>query len=324
MSEIKRIDTDWKAIPVYRASVTTARENHELAAFRNSDKANKACAKAVEQAIAEGWDGARIKEDAVIPVLDAFGADRLRFILANTLQLRSYDGRFSRDNRAWAQMAQPPSILEAISQERRIAWEISSHSVKLNDFVEKARQALEAMEIRDTPVYRESLQYAVDHDEKNFYFDSHRCNVECRRAIEKAISDHFDGLSLQQDAPNAVLQRFGEERTLYVLANTIQLMRDDGRVSRNNIQWADQTFIPCGTKVDDQMRREFLIREHPGLFDLFTKITRKTVQKAHDSQTQQQAARSETEQPSILEKLEKPAVSSPVRGIAPPKKDQVL
>ena len=265
MSEIKRMDTDWKAIPVYRASVTTARESHELAAFRNSDKANKACAMAVEQAIAEGWDGARIKEDAVIPVLDTFGADRLRFILANTLQLRSYDGRFSRDNRAWAQMAQPPSILEAISQERRIAWEISSHSVKLNDFVEKTRQALEALAIRDTPVYRESLQYAVDHDEKNAFFDSHRCNVECRRAIEKAISDHFDGLSLQQDAPNAVLQRFGEERTLYVLANTIQLMRDDGRVSRNNIQWADQTFIPCGTKVDDQMRREFLIREHPGL-----------------------------------------------------------
>ena len=65
---------------------------------------------------------------------------------------------------------------------------------------------------------------------------------------------------------------------MFVFANTIQLMRDDGRVSKDNIQWADTIPIPHDTPDDDSNRRHFMIHEHPGLFDLFVKITRKEIE----------------------------------------------
>ena len=55
-------------------------------------------------------------------------------------------------------------------------------------------------------------------------------------------------------------------------------MRDDGRVSRANIQWADTIPIPHDTPDDDSNRRHFMIHEHPGLFDLFVRITRKEIE----------------------------------------------
>ena len=171
--------------------------------------------------------------------------------------------------------------------------------------------------------YRESLQYAVDNGEKDPYFNSYRCNIECRRAIEQAISDHFDGYTLHHGASSAILRKYGEERTLYVLANTIQLMADDGRISRNNIEWANKTYIPCGTRVDDNMRREFLIREHPGLVNLFTKVTKDMIHKMNLRNTEK-AAEDKPKQPSIVEKLDKPASHAPKQEHPSKKKEQVI
>ena len=41
-------------------------------------------------------------EAAVKDVLEKFGAERVQFILANTIQRKNYDGRISQDNKAWA------------------------------------------------------------------------------------------------------------------------------------------------------------------------------------------------------------------------------
>ena len=96
---------DWKSVPVYKDSPTAAREKNELDVFRSSNKANQACAEAIADTIKENWNGSGLKDGCVQPVMEAFGMDRLAFILANTVQLRAYDTRFSKDNRAWAQMA---------------------------------------------------------------------------------------------------------------------------------------------------------------------------------------------------------------------------
>ena len=93
-------NTDWKAVPVYKDSPVAARERNELDAYRASSAANTACAKAIKETIKENWTGSSLKEGCAQQVMDAFGPDRLAFVLANTVQLRAYDTRFSRDTRA--------------------------------------------------------------------------------------------------------------------------------------------------------------------------------------------------------------------------------
>ena len=52
------------------------------------------------------------------------------------------------------------------------------------------------------------------------YLDSRKLNLDCKKAIEEAIRENFDGLHLKQDAAKEVVERFGEERMNFVMANT--------------------------------------------------------------------------------------------------------
>ena len=193
------------------------------------------------------------------------------------MQLKRRDGRFSEENMAWAQTVQIEKEPVDQPSERRFAWAISSHPIKLDMFVRQARDEIEAISIRETPVYSEPVAYAMENGEMDPYWVSYRFNKACAEELEKAIADNYDGYSLKAHAADAVLKKYGQRRTLFVLANTIQLMRDDGRVSRANIQWADTIQIPHATPDDDSNRRHFCVHEHPGLFDLFVRMTRKEI-----------------------------------------------
>lgn len=213
-------------------------------AFRASNKANTACVSDIEKAITQDWDGARLKDGCALPVIEKYGEARTSFILANTLQLKQRDGRFSEENMAWAQTVQIEKEPVDRPSERRFAWAITSHPVKLDMFVRQAREGIEAISIRETPVYSEPVAYAMENREMDPYWVSYRFNKACAKELEKAIADNYDGYRLKAHAADAVLKKYGQRRTLFVLANTIQLMRDDGRVSRANIQWADTIQIP--------------------------------------------------------------------------------
>ena len=275
--EVKK-ENKMRNIPLYKESASTARANNELDAFIQSNMANQSCARDIEQAITDHWDGSRLSNGCVLPLLEKYGEERVVFVLANTLQLKHHDGRFSRDNMDWAQAVQIEPTPREQPSERRYSWEISSHPVKLDQFVQQAREEIEAISIRETPVYYEPVAYAMENDEMGLYWKSFHCNVACAKELKEAIADHYDGYRLQAHAADAVLKKYGQERTLFVLANAIQFMRDDGRVSRANIQWADTIPIPHDTPTDDSNRRHFMIYEHPALFDLFVKVTRKEIE----------------------------------------------
>lgn len=312
---------DWKAVPVYKDSPAAARERNELDAYRASSAANTACAKAIKEIIKENWTGSSLKEGCAQQVMDAFGPDRLAFVLANTVQLRAYDTRFGRDTRAWAQMVLAGTE-GIIPEEKRIGWEIESHSVLLNDFAGQAREAIETLTTLVTPVYHESYQYAVDNQETGPYWESYACNRDCRHAIEEAIADHYDGYRMDANVSDGVLEKYGEERTMYVIANTIQLLQGDGRISQQNAHWAKREPIPNESAQDQSLRRDFLVRSHPGLFNLFANITRNTVLQAQIARREQKA--NEQEQPSILAQLEKPLTKPSTEKHNTKKKEQVL
>ena len=121
--------------------------------------------------------------------------------------------------------------------------------------------------------------------------------------IEDAIAAAYRDNSLKyvQEASKAVIDTFGFDRTMFVLANTIRIKSYDGRISPENKAWA-QTIPIC-----EAQRNIIVDRCNPGLLDLFTNQVRKD-SAAEQSHSQQKA--------SVREKLrsssEKTVHSKPV------------
>ena len=136
-----------KQIPVYRQTGMYAREHGELEQFRQSSVANIACRAAIEKAIAENFDGMRLRADAAEPVLSEFGSERVMFVLANTVQHKDWDGRFSRENKAWA-AAFPIEPDVVMGMDRRVQFIVNSHPAVLDGFIRMTREAAQNQQRR--------------------------------------------------------------------------------------------------------------------------------------------------------------------------------
>ena len=132
--------------PIYRQSGSYAREHGELDQFCESRRANLACREAIEGAISRSFDGMRLKHDAPTAVLDQFGTGRVRLVLAATVQVKLWDGRFSQNNKDWSQTIMNA---EQASESEFARWgemAVSSHPAVLNGFINLARQEIQARE----------------------------------------------------------------------------------------------------------------------------------------------------------------------------------
>ena len=174
----------------------------------------------------------------------------------------------------------------------------------------KAKDILkEAEALRSAPVYPYPREYAVENDELDKYRLSRKASIACKEAIEQAISEHYGDNRLDTAAAvKQVVDAFGYDRTMYVLAVTVKHKDWDGRISQNNKQWA--ASIPVfEDRIDGSADQNvFLVvdKAHPGLTDLFVREARKA--QARDKANEQAAVRSpdsRAEKPSILEKLRK-------------------
>ena len=148
-----------KRIPVYRQTGMYAREHGELEQFRQSNVANIACRAAIEKAITENFDGMRLRNDAAAQVLDAFGSERVLFVLANTVQHKDWDGRFSRENKAWAAaFSIEPDVI--MGMDRRLQFIVNSHPAVLDGFIRMAREAAQNQQrslVRDQLAHKPAL-----------------------------------------------------------------------------------------------------------------------------------------------------------------------
>lgn len=88
---------------LYTDGLDAARRSDQVALWRASHQANIACKKAIEERIRQGFNGMHLNSDCAKEVLEEFGFKRVNWVLANTIQEKSWDGRFRQDNKAWAQ-----------------------------------------------------------------------------------------------------------------------------------------------------------------------------------------------------------------------------
>ncbi len=140
-----------------------------------------------------------------------------------------------------------------------------------------ANSILEQNQWRSTvPIYPHSAAHARKYGEQDDYHTSRNLNIECRDAIQKSIQINYADNQLSSEAVRQVVAQFGQERTSYVLANTIQHQSWDGRYSAENKKWANQFNFPEDKDAAGTERRlGFVLESHPGLTDVFVNILRR-------------------------------------------------
>lgn len=124
------------------------------------------------------------------------------------------------------------------------------------------------------PLYLYSLEEARRSGEIPLWRESFQENVRCKEAVEQAIRHDFDGMYLKKGCAKGVIEGFGFKRVQFVLANTLQELRKDGRFSQDNKAWAKTTYIP----PDEAHNYQFCVGSHPAVLDGFVKDFRQAYQ----------------------------------------------
>ena len=132
-------ETELRKTEIYIYPAVYAREHGELEQYRASRKVNIACKNAIEDTIKNHYDGAHIAPEAVREVAGKFGYERMFYVLANTVRMKEWDGRFSEKTKLWAHTI---TVIEDESQtgeNRNSAFAVQTHPAILNGFIDMAR-----------------------------------------------------------------------------------------------------------------------------------------------------------------------------------------
>ena len=125
-------------------------------------------------------------------------------------------------------------------------------------------------ELCKSPVYKYPGDYARENGELDQFRTSLKANLACAEEIGATISKYHDGLRFDSKAAvRDVVQKFGYERTLFVLAATVQNNLHDGRYSSANKDWAMTAPV-----FDSKRSFEYAVRSHPVLVDAFLTTAR--------------------------------------------------
>ncbi len=131
-----------------------------------------ACKTAIETTIAEHFDGYYLQQGAVEEVVEQFGKEPVEALLANTIRQLSYDGRFSRENKRWAEQFAP--LIETGSE----TLVLTSHPAILDGFTDLVRQYQErAIEkeqqfsiVETSDAFGTGEDFAIWDEEKEEYY----------------------------------------------------------------------------------------------------------------------------------------------------------
>ena len=131
--------TEQKTYPAFYGHTLSYAAGHgEADKYLESRKLDRECKGAIEETIRQNFDGMHLKHDIVKPLAEQYGSERMAFILANTLQQESWDGRFSRDNKAWAsEIPISEDIVHGMDMNRELI--VSSHPAVLDGFIDMFR-----------------------------------------------------------------------------------------------------------------------------------------------------------------------------------------
>lgn len=121
--------------PLYLKTARYAREHGESEQYHRSHELNEACREEMDKAISENFDGMHLKEGFEQELMERYGRERVEYILATTVKENAWDGRYSRENREWAE-----SIPVSESESERIACCLHSHPAVIDGLIRRIRR----------------------------------------------------------------------------------------------------------------------------------------------------------------------------------------
>ena len=149
---------------------------------------------------------------------------------------------------------------------------------ELPDFVAQRVEMLNDNPVKAYPeVYMGTLEKAMQERNVDAYLDSRKLNIDCKNAIEQAIAEGFNGMRLNPDVAVGVIEKYGEERVAFVLANTLKQLSHDGRFSDGNKRWADGIDIPENISRGMDLNRDYIVGSHPAVLNGFIDMARKEI-----------------------------------------------
>ena len=130
--------------PVYKGTLAQAMEERDVDAYLDSRKLNIDCKKEIEE-------------------------ESMTFVMANTLRELSYDGRFSKQNKDWAEHIEIP---ENINQGKNLNQDyvIESHPAVLDGFIDMARAEIRMQKIEQA---LDEAEVTITADTRGFEADGH-------------------------------------------------------------------------------------------------------------------------------------------------------
>lgn len=133
------------------------------------------------------------------------------------------------------------------------------------------RADMEMEKQRAIPIYNGTAREAKEQGELDKFKDSAKADENCKTAIENAIARNYDGSRLNTKAAIAeVRKQFGEKRMVRVTASLIANRQPDGRISPENMKWAEKNATT---------KKVFTDRTHSGLLDIFATRLRESERK---------------------------------------------
>jgi hypothetical protein len=114
----------------------------------------------------------------------------------------------------------------------------------------------------EQPIYRFSADHALEADEIMAFHASRDINVECGRAIDKAISaSNYEQYRYDlKTAARTVIDEFGADRVAWVLAGNVNYHDHDGRLTAASKDWA---------KGIDTQKPDIYLQSHMTLIEGF-------------------------------------------------------
>ena len=200
---------DYSDVPVYYEPFSYAKENDEVDLYRTSYRLNGECKQAIHEAIADNYDGMYLGDDAVNQVVKQYGMERVGYILANTLHHKSYDGRFSRGNKEWAEQVSTPEH-NADRMTFRTDWVVDSHPAILDGFVTMFREELEAQKEQEQPFVKQF--YVVE-------------NLQAAPLKIERFGNLDDAMLQYQALPNHYMKALGVEKNPNPLPGSLDILQ---------------------------------------------------------------------------------------------------
>lgn len=170
-----------KINPLYPFSLKEAVSLGEKDLWRESYLENCDCARAIERAIDEHYDGQRLNSCAK-EVIDRYGFDRVNFVLANTVRQSIEDGRYSEDNKKWARR------FSVMDKEHTWQYHVRSHPGIVNLFVADARRQWDKLGLYDGSQCDSERSGQLDYTDRILVLNPSVLKDECKRPQDQLFT----------------------------------------------------------------------------------------------------------------------------------------